>query len=204
MRRQLGATALLLLCLWPQPSQATELDKYQAPAARKAIATITHDAIRAYIEHRPYSPHPTPALCDAAGVFVTLSHKGQTRACWGTVRPRLASLAAELAANAARALYKDYRQAPISRTELDGLVAHVSIVGDLQPVGSPAELQPRRYGLLVAGQGRGGVLLPGEAATAAWQVYTCRRKAGLRAGERASMYRFETVVIGPIALSAKE
>jgi hypothetical protein len=45
------------------------------------------------------------------------------------------------------------------------------------------------------------VLLPGEAATARWQIDTCRRKAGLRPRERASMYTFETAVIGPIPLT---
>ena len=47
-----------------------------------------------------------------------------------------------------------------------------------------------------------GVLLPGEAATARWQIDTCKRKAGLAARERVSMYRFETAVVGPVPLSA--
>ena len=85
--------------------------------------------------------------------------------------------------------------------KLAGLVAHVSIVGDLEPVDGPQALQPRKFGLLVSGNGKGGVLLPGEAATAAWQVATCRKKAGLKPRERARLYRFETAVVGPISLA---
>jgi AMMECR1 domain-containing protein len=143
-----------------------------------------------------------PAALDRpAGVFVTISRDGVTRGCWGTVRPRAGSLASELVANAVKALSHDTRQRPIQPHELDGLVAHVSVLGSLTPAFGIEELQPRRLGLLVAGAGKGGVLLPGEAATARWQIDTCRRKAGLRPRERASMYTFETAVFGPIALT---
>ena len=144
------------------------------------------------------------ALTAPAGVFVTFSRDGVQRGCWGAVAPRAGRLADELAEAAGKALTLDRRQRPIRRADLVGLVAHVSVVGDLDPVASAAALRPRRDGLLVAGPDKGGVLLPGEAATAAWQVATCRRKAGLRPGERARMYRFETAVIGPISLDIQE
>jgi AMMECR1 domain-containing protein len=188
---------LALLALAPAAS-ARELKTYQRPAMRTAIAKLTHDAIWAHVKHLP---PPSADLGGPAGVFVTISKAGVTRGCWGTVAPRNGSLGAELAANAVKALSHDYRQQPIQPRELAELVAHVSVVGELDPVDGPAELQPRKFGLLVSGNGKGGVLLPGEAATAAWAVATCRRKAGLSARERARMYKFETAVVGPVSLA---
>ncbi|MDB5098700.1 MAG: hypothetical protein JWM80_3121 [Cyanobacteria bacterium RYN_339] len=191
---------LLFLALAPGPAAARELGAYQRPALRQAIAKLTHDAIWAHVKHLP-APSPAADLGSPAGVFVTISKDGVTRGCWGTVAPRSGSLGAELAANAVKALSHDYRQQPIQPRELAGLVAHVSVVGELEPVDGPADLQPRKFGLLVSGGGKGGVLLPGEAATATWQVATCRRKAGLKPRDHARLYRFETAVVGPITLA---
>jgi AMMECR1 domain-containing protein len=194
--------ALVVLALAAWPARASELGVFKQAGVRAAIAQLTHDAIWAHVRRAPTPALPTQAaLQQPAGVFVTLSKKGVTRGCWGTVSPQRSSLAAELAASAVKALSHDYRQHPISERELAELVAHVSVVGNLEPVDGVHELLPRRYGLLVAGPGKGGVLLPGEAATATWQLATCRRKAGLRPRERARLYRFETAVIGPIALA---
>jgi AMMECR1 domain-containing protein len=195
------ATLAILTAFPAAPAGAVDLRAYERPEARAAIARITREAVAARLAGRRHHPGPVPpALTAPAGVFVTFTRDGVTRGCWGAVAPRAGRLADELADAAGKALTLDRRQRPIRKGDLPGLVAHVSIVGDLEPVADPAALLPRRHGLFVAGPGKGGVLLPGEAATAAWQVATCRRKAGLARGERARMYRFETAVIGPIAL----
>ncbi len=199
------ALAALLVAMLPAPAVAVDLRAYERPEVRAAIARITREAVQARLAGRRFRPGPVPAVLSApAGVFVTFSRDGVTRGCWGAVAPRAGRLADELAETAGKALTLDRRQRPIRRGDLAGLVAHVSVVGELDAVASPAALQPRRHGLLVAGPGKGGVLLPGEAATVAWQVATCRRKAGLKRGERARMYKFETAVIGPIPLDGEE
>jgi AMMECR1 domain-containing protein len=199
------AVLLLVTFLNPGPADARGLEWYREPVAEKAIATLTQDAIRAHLAGKTFRPRPAlPALTAPGGVFVTLSADGYTRGCWGTVHATQATLAEEIAVNAVKALSYDYRQRPIGRRELPGLVAHVSILGPLEPVDSIAALQPRRFGLLVSAPGKGGVLLPGEALTASWPVATCRRKARLGPRERASMYRFRTAVVGPISLNVEE
>lgn len=204
IRRLIGFFALLPL-LTALPAEALALRTYEQPAVQAAIARITREAILARLEGRRYWPGAVPAALSApAGVFVTLSRHGVTRGCWGAAAPRAGRLADELAEAAGKSLTFDRRQRPIRRGDLPGLVAHVSIVGRLDPVHDPASLLPRKYGLIVSAPGKGGVLLPGEAATATWQVATCRRKAGLGPRERASMYRFETAVIGPIPLGEQE
>lgn len=189
---------MALVALMAAPVAAMPLDRYKDATVREAVTRVTQEAIAAHLAGKPYTPPSLPALAAPAGVFVTYSREGATRACWGTVHPTRQSAIEEIAANAVKALSHDYRQRAVSAHELAGLVAHVSIVGPLMPVADEHALQPRRHGLLVAAPGKGGVLLPGEALTAAWQVATCRRKAGLKSNERASMYRFETAVIGPI------
>lgn len=184
-----------------RPAEAIALRSFERPAVQDAIARITREAIQARLDGKTYAPGEVPAELRApAGVFVTLSRNGVTRGCWGAAAPRSGNLATELAVAAGKVLTFDHRQAPIRRGDLPGLVAHVSIVGKLDPVTDPASLLPRRHGLIVTAPGKGGVLLPGEAATATWQIATCRRKAGLKPRERARMYRFETAVIGPITL----
>jgi hypothetical protein len=174
-----------------------ELRLYQAPEVRAAIATLTRRALRGEPTALPALP---PVLRAPAGVFVTISEAGVTRGCWGTATAREASLADELCAIAPRALTWDRRTRPIQVAELPSLVAHVSVLGPLEPLPTLRALDPRRYGLLLAAEGRGAVVLPGEAATPAWAAATCRRKAGLGGRVRTRMYRFETVVVGPIAL----
>lgn len=131
------------------------------------------------------------------GVFVTITRDGKTRGCWGTVHPQRATLAEEIAVAAVKALRYDYRHPPISRSEWSELSLYVSLVGPLQPVASAAELSALRDGLFVTARGRGGVLLPGEAKTARFQIAECRKKAGLRPREPVLMYRFSTLVFGP-------
>ncbi|MEB3330571.1 MAG: AMMECR1 domain-containing protein [Candidatus Sericytochromatia bacterium] len=189
--------ALAAGCLAPSPAAAMELRRYEAPEVRTAIATLTR---RALLGEPATLPSLPPVLRAPAGVFVTLSRGGVTRGCWGTATAREASLAAELAAIAPRALTWDRRTRPIQRAELRTLVAHVSVLGPLEPLPVLRALDPRRQGLLLRAEGRGALVLPGEAATPAWAAAVCRRKAGLDGRVRTRMFRFETVVIGPIAL----
>lgn len=196
---------LLLLAAFADPARAADLARYESPAVKSAIAKLTREAILAHVAGRRYAPPAVPALLRRpGGVFVTISADGVTRGCWGTVHPQEGSLAKEIVTSAIKALSHDYRQRPIHPRELPHLVAHVSILGPLLPLGAIHHLQPRRHGLLVTAPGKGGLLLPGEALTAQWALAACRKKAGLKPQERASLYRFDTAVIGPVSLAPEE
>lgn len=204
MAKRLVALSMFVV-LMPGPADARGLESYREPTTEQAIATITRQAIQAHLAGRSYrATATTPALAAPAGVFVTYSRNGYTRGCWGTVHPTQANLANEIAVNAVKALSYDYRQKPIGPREVADLVAHVSVIGPLSTLGNIQALQPRRFGLLVSAPGKGGVLLPGEAMTASWALATCRRKARLAPKERASMYTFETAVVGPVRLTSEE
>lgn len=193
---------MLLTGLWQSPAAALPLHAYQhdRELAREAHA-IAVQAAKAYL-FEGKKPKGFPSDLDRrlsipGGAFVTIAIDGKTRGCWGTVHPQRPTLAEEIAAAAVKALRVDYRHAPIARHEWPELDFYVSLVGPLEPVGNPAAIRPKYDGLFVTSGSRGGVLLPGEAKTARWQVAECRRKAGLRPGEPAVMFRFPTVVYGP-------
>ncbi len=197
-----GICLQVALLLFLRPAEALPLQDYRhdTALAREAHAIATEAAHDYLFEGR--RPEKSLKVRDRrltvpGGVFVTITRDGKTRGCWGTVHPQRATLAEEIAVASVKALRYDYRHQPIARSEWPALRFYVSLVGPMVPVASAAEISPLRDGLFVTARGRGGVLLPGEARTARYQVAECRKKAGLKPREPALMYRFATVVFGP-------
>ncbi|NIQ99875.1 MAG: AMMECR1 domain-containing protein, partial [Gemmatimonadales bacterium] len=89
----------------------------------------------------------------------------------------------------------DRRQKPLALHELKHVTFCISIVGPLTPAQNMSDLAPSRMGLLVRNGSRAGMLLPGEAKTAAWQIAECKRKAGLPPDAPVQMYVFPTVTL---------
>ncbi|MEB3195575.1 MAG: AMMECR1 domain-containing protein [Candidatus Sericytochromatia bacterium] len=190
------------LMLSAPPVLAAELRGWGASGVRQTVSQI----LVASLSGQPplgADPERLPqALRAPAGVFITVSRAGVVRGCWGRLAPTRASVAEELVSVAARLRTADWRNRPIDDSEWPQLVAHVSVVGALVPIARAAALDPRRHGLWLTAGGRGGVVLPGEAASSAWQELLCRRKAGLSSRHPARLYRFETELLGPISLAA--
>lgn len=194
---------LLLTGMSPSPAEAVPLHDYRhdRDLAREAHA-IAVQAARDFLFEGRKPQDPSAGSLDSrlkvpGGAFVTIVLDGQTRGCWGTLHPQRPMLAQEIAAAAVAALRIDYRHRPIARHEWPELEFYVSLVGPLEPIDSIGAVRPKYDGLFVTNGRRGGVLLPGEAKTARWQLAEARRKAGLRPGEPAAMFRFPTVVYGP-------
>ncbi len=88
----------------------------------------------------------------------------------------------------------DHRFAPVTAGELAGLRFEVSVLHPPEPIASAAELDPRRYGVIVTtGDGRRGLLLPGikEITTAGQQLLIARGKGGIAPDEPATLQRFQ-------------
>jgi AMMECR1 domain-containing protein len=129
-----------------------------------------------------------------AGVFVTLSRNGKTRACWGTVFPQNGSIARATVYATIGALTREYRYQPIKKTEWKQLKPQVSIIRGVQPIENIRGLNPWRDGLLVRAGGKSGVLLPGEASDAYYELVQCKLKAGIRPDEPCQLYRLRTEI----------
>jgi AmmeMemoRadiSam system protein A len=161
------------------------------------LVQLAWAAIEAYVrEGRALRPAeaPVPIAGEPAGVFVTIhtASTGDLRGCIGTIGPTEPTLAQETIGNAIHAATRDPRFQPISPDELDDIVLDVSVLYPPEPIASVAELDPRRYGVIVQHGGRRGLLLPDIPGidTVAAQVATARRKAGIRSGEPVELYRF--------------
>lgn len=129
-----------------------------------------------------------------AGVFVTLSRHGKSRACWGNVFPQEPDIAQATVFATIGALTKEYRYAPIQPYEWKQLKPQVTVVRSVEPISSMRMQNPLTDGLLVRSGGKAGVLLPGEAVDAHYQLVQCKLKAGIAPGEPCQLYRLRTEI----------
>lgn len=95
-----------------------------------------------------------------AGTFVSLHLEGELRGCMGTIVPVCAHVGEETIRNAVTACSQDPRFPPVEEAELPGLDVKVDVLSPFESIGSPVELDPRRYGVIVEKGGRRGLLLP--------------------------------------------
>ena len=88
---------------------------------------------------------------------------------------------------------RDPRFAPVTRAELDALSLELSLLSTPEPVSSSAELDERRYGVVVSRGDRRGVLLPDLAGVrdVQEQLAIARKKAGIAPGLPVEVARFE-------------
>lgn len=129
-----------------------------------------------------------------SGVFVTLSRDGKSRACWGTLTPEHKDLVESTVYATVGALTREYRFAPIRASELQKLKVQVTVVKAVQPIHGINDQNPLADGLLVRSGGKSGVLLPGEASDAYYQLVQCKLKAGIKPGEPCQLYRIRADV----------
>lgn len=130
-----------------------------------------------------------------AGVFVSIKEDGRLRGCIGTIQAVQNSLAEEIIANAVSASTKDPRFSPIEPWELERLVISVDILGEKEAIDSPAQLDPKRYGVIVTKGHKRGLLLPNLEGvdTVEEQISIAKNKAGIREKESAALERFEVI-----------
>ena len=138
---------------------------------------------------------PAEMLSRPAGAFVSLHKNGQLRGCIGTIAPTRDSVAEEIIANGISACSRDPRFSPVTADELKYLEISVDVLGEPEDVASPAELDVKRYGVIVSCGHRRGLLLPDLEGvdTVEDQIGIARQKGGIGAHERYTLQRFEVV-----------
>ena len=147
--------------------------------------------------YKPTAEELTPEMASSrAGAFVSIHEKGELRGCIGTIAPTKQTLADEIISNAIAASTRDPRFLPIREDELDLLEISVDVLGEAEPVGSPEELDVKRYGVIVEKGYRRGLLLPDLEGvdTVDYQISIAKRKAGIGEHEKGvRLYRFEVI-----------
>ena len=186
-----------LLAHWEARQRAALREKR---AREDAFVRLARAVIEAWIGARKKLPLPAdlPAelLDRRAGVFVSLHREGRLRGCIGTIRPVRGSIAEEIAANAVSAATEDPRFPPVGPEELERLEISVDVLSAPEEIASRAELDVKRYGVIVSKGSRSGLLLPDldGVDTVDEQVSIALRKAGIPERERGvRLERFEVV-----------
>ncbi len=140
------------------------------------------------------SEAPAPVEGEPAGVFVTLHTKstGELRGCIGTISPTQPVLAQEIIGNAIAAATRDPRFSPVRPRELDDLEIDVSVLYPPEPIETTAQLDPKRYGVIVQNDWGRGLLLPDIPGIddVETQVGYARMKGGIGPNEPVELFRF--------------
>jgi len=174
-------------------------------ADRETLLGIARGAIEAHVSGRRVRADVTGVLTTrTGGVFVTVYCRGELRGCIGHLSAdrRLVDAVQDCARSAASA---DPRFTPIVAAELDQLDLELSLLGPLEPIGGPSDIEVGRHGLVVERDGRRGLLLPQVATEWNWNAetflaHTCQ-KAGLPLGawrHGTKIWRFEAEVFGDV------
>ncbi|HEY9054092.1 MAG TPA: AmmeMemoRadiSam system protein A [Rectinemataceae bacterium] len=132
------------------------------------------------------------------GIFVTLKRGGSLRGCIGRIIPTgdIKSMVKELAQAAA---FQDPRFYPLESRELGDLEIEITLIGRLEPIRGPEDIQLGLHGLYIRAPGGSGLLLPQVAIEQGWSAQeflgqVCR-KAGLPPTAwkmpESSLFRFE-------------
>ena len=173
-----------------------DCDQQSAQDVEHDLVQLARFAVERYVTERLVIPAPavlTPEMIERAGVFVSIKKHGELRGCIGTFEPTQDNIAEEIIHNAISAAMRDPRFPPVHRAELPLLRYSVDVLTPPVPVNDEAELDPRRFGVIVAKGSRRGLLLPDLEGvdTVASQLAIARSKAGIFPDESAEILRFE-------------
>jgi AmmeMemoRadiSam system protein A/AmmeMemoRadiSam system protein B len=177
-----------------EAEQVQKIREAEDPFVRLARQSLEH-----YLKTHQYLSLPAELpdeLTKArAGVFVSLKMEGRLRGCIGTITPTTASVADEIIQNAVSSGTDDPRFDPVGSDELPRIVYSVDVLGKAEPIFTMAELDVKRFGVIVSTANRRGLLLPNLEGvdTPEQQVGIALQKAGISPGEKYAMERFEVV-----------
>ncbi len=174
------------------------IDSSKGETSMDAYVKLARDTINNFVrgEKLPdLTGLPDEMTTRRAGAFVSVHEFGMLRGCIGTISATCDNLAEEIRENAVSAVSRDPRFRPVKEEELDNLEINVDVLGDAEPISSPAELDVKKYGVIVTNGMRRGLLLPDldGVDTVEQQIDIARQKAGIRPSEPVELQRFEVV-----------
>jgi uncharacterized protein len=154
-------------------------------AQRKQLLDVARQSIAAVLDGKTpnwRAEEFDETLRTPAGAFVTLrTRSGDLRGCIGSIRA-MDPLYKTVASSAVSAALRDPRFPPVRTEELPHLELEVSVMGPIEPVRDPAEIEVGRDGLIVSRGRQAGLLLPQVASEYAWDRQTFLDQTCLKAG----------------------
>ncbi|MBR5742630.1 MAG: AmmeMemoRadiSam system protein A [Clostridia bacterium] len=179
--------------------EKTERECREKAGKSDAFVKLARASVESWVLRKETLPVPEglpeELLARRAGTFVSLHENGRLRGCIGTIAPTRKNVAEEIVMNAVSACSRDPRFPPVGRDELGSLEISVDVLGEAEPVSSPAELDVKRYGVIVSHGLKRGLLLPDLDGidTVEDQIDVARRKGGIGENEPYKLERFEVV-----------
>ncbi|UTY28053.1 AmmeMemoRadiSam system protein A [Treponema putidum] len=150
-----------------------------------------------YLKHNKFlKPKNTEGIQSGkAGVFVCLKKKGELRGCIGTILPTKGRISEEIIKNAVSAALNDPRFPSVELSEMNEIVCSVDILSKPEEISSIADLDVKRFGVIVSFGHRTGLLLPNLEGidSAGMQLVIALQKGGISPEEPYRMYRFEVI-----------
>ena len=177
-----------------EKQRMAERKDHEDPYVRLARTSLeTYLTTKKHI--KPPENLPQEMITKRAGVFVSLKKFGQLRGCIGTIAPVTKNIAEEIIMNAISSGTDDPRFPPVSASELPDLVYSVDVLSAAESIHSPAQLDVKRYGVIVSKDYRRGLLLPNLEGidSVEQQISIAKQKAGIRKDETITLERFEVV-----------
>lgn len=138
---------------------------------------------------------PDELLARSAGAFVSIHKFGELRGCIGTISATQENIALEIINNAVSAVSRDPRFDPVREDELKFLDISVDILGDAERVMLEAELDVKKYGVIVQSGYKRGLLLPDLDGidTVRQQISIAMQKGGISPDDDIELFRFEVI-----------
>jgi AmmeMemoRadiSam system protein A len=176
---------------------------------RLLLLRIARDAIASHVgvtsSHTP-GAGTSEVLARHGGAFVSLHNQSDLRGCIGHIEAT-EPIGAVVPRCAVAACSSDPRFPHVTAPELEQIHIEISLLGPLEPIAGPEEIEVGRHGLVVEMGSRRGLLLPQVATEWHWDAdtflsQTCH-KAGLARDawkQGAKLWRFEAEVFGEPAL----
>jgi len=160
------------------------------------LVKLARQTIETYVKSEQIVAEPkelTPEMKAQAGVFVSLHKRGELRGCIGTFAATTANVAQEVIRNAIESSTRDPRFPPVTEAELPELEIKVDVLSLPESVASAAELDAKKYGVIVKAGHRRGLLLPDleGVETPEEQIAICRRKGGIGENEPVELFKFQ-------------
>lgn len=135
-----------------------------APDILRAARAVIEARVRG---DRTVTPPVVPEDIAASGVFVTVRVDCALRGCIGFVEITVPFGVALLEA-ASRAALEDTRFDPVERSELSRMRIEVTLLGPLEDIRGPADIELGSHGIRIDHAGRRGILLPQVATEHDW------------------------------------
>jgi len=182
-------------------SRSRQKDTVTSADDRRLLLRLAREALAAHVGvAAAHVPGPSAVPERRGGAFVTLTVDGELRGCIGHIEMN-EPLGRVVPRCAVAAGSTDPRFPPITPTELEQIEIEISLLGPLEPVAGPDDIEIGRHGLVVESGWHRGLLLPQVATERRWDAetflaHTCH-KAGLPRDawkHRAALWRFEAEV----------